>query len=120
MPPRSDIDAAFAAAVDRVRNGERGRFTVEVEDEYGTPNRIESEPWGMGCLTYASVQDLELASDSERLGASVFRYVCGHAECHWRHLRTAWVRDPAVAVPPREFGISVMLFYYSEGPVSPM
>ena len=104
MAPRGDIVAAFSAAVDRVRNGERGRFTVEIEDEYGTPNRIESEPWGMGCLTYASVQDLALASDSERLGASVFRYVCGHAECHWRHLRTAWVRIPRSPSPRESLG----------------
>lgn len=120
MAEKGDPDSVFANVVRRVKNGEMRRYHVEVEDSRGTVFLIESEPWGRGCLTYASVQDLALANDAERLGASVFRFVCGHAECQWRHVRTEWVRSGAVISPPTEFGVSVMLFYRDKPPVSPM
>lgn len=103
----ADRDEVFTRILANARKGEcqyyagtdaRGRFI------------IEAEQWNRHCLGYPAVRHLQLASDSERLGASVFRYICLYARKGYRHNRTVWARQIPGGGEMKEFGISVSEF----------
>lgn len=102
-----DRDEAFAKILEAARRGECNY--CESTDERGV-FIIEAEPWNRHCLTYPAVRQLRLSTDSERLGASVFRYIWLYARKGYRHNRTEWVRQIPNAGEMKEFGISVSEF----------
>lgn len=103
----SDRNEAFNRILEAARKGEC--LSCEGTDARGA-FFVEAEQWNHHCLGVPSVRQLQLASDSERLGAAVFHYIWLFARRGYRHNRTEWVRQIPNASVMNEFGISVSEF----------
>ena len=78
--------------------------------DQGVDLQIEAHPWNHHCLGYSDVVGLGLRSDSERLGASVYRYVSFNAERGHHLNRIEWVWRPVGTNELLEIGVSVSEF----------
>ena len=113
IPPRPTEAETFAAVLEFARAGKltTSRFIVG-----GVDLLVEAHPWNRNCLGYPDVVGLDLRSDSERLGASVFRYVSLNAARGRRLTRLEWVWGPVGTNELLEIGVSVAAFRIETAP----